>query len=463
MAWSGHGPAAMSDRPGKLLIVDDDPDILTAGALLLRRHHAGVLTTTSPDDVPGLLREHTIDAILLDMNYRPGASNAREGLRWLERILAIDPAMVVIAVTAYGNVEVAVEAMKRGAADFVTKPWRNDKLVATVRAAIDARGRAAPVTVVPAADGELLYRSREMAELVAVIDRTARTDASVLILGENGSGKEMVARAIHARSPRATRGFGAIDLGAVSESVFEAELFGHRRGAFTDARDDRIGRLEAASGGTLFLDELGNLPLRLQAKLLTVLERREVTTVGAVTPVSIDVRVISATNVAAERLRDPQVFRQDLLYRLNTVVVTVPPLRARPADVDVLLAHFLAGYARRYQRPVPRVEPSALEALRRYPWPGNVRELKHAVERAVIVSQGDLLDLDAFDLAPTPLSPHGLPLAEPAGPPVLNLDEVERTAVVEALRKHQWNVSRAAKELGITRASLYRRMEKYDL
>jgi DNA-binding NtrC family response regulator len=360
-------------------------------------------------------------------------------------------------VTAYGNIEIAVEAMKRGARDFVTKPWRNDQLAATIRAAIGARPRAAAPPVDPASG--LLHRSPEMAAVMAVVDRTAPTEASVLILGENGSGKEVIARAIHARSARAGRTLTSIDLGAVSESVFESEMFGHRRGAFTDARDDRVGRIQAASGGTLFLDEIGNLPLRLQAKLLTVLERRELSPVGATSTVPIDVRVISATNLSPDRLRDGQVFRQDLLYRLNTVVITVPPLRARPADIDVLLDHYLLDYAARYGRPPPAVAESARAALHRYPWPGNVRELKHAAERAVIVGRGEALGLDDFGIAPSGLGDAGAP--PPAG--ALNLEEIERGAVLEALRKHQWNVSRAARELGLTRTSLYRRMEKYRL
>jgi DNA-binding NtrC family response regulator len=355
--------------------------------------------------------------------------------------------------------------MKRGATDFLAKPWENEKLVASVQAALALRRSRADASyfrrrsqeLATGAVGELRFASAAMRDVMSIVSRAAPTDANVLVLGENGTGKELVARAVHRLSKRADEVFVAVDLGTVSEALFESELFGHRRGAFTDARDDRMGRFEAAQAGTLFLDEVGNLPPRLQAKLLTVLERREVTPIGDHRPTPIDVRVISATNLGDDALADDRTFRQDLLYRLNTVTIRVPPLRERPDDVPVLVEHFVALYARKYRRPAPAITEAAMERLCEARWPGNVRELRHAVERAVILTGGDVLDADAFPPATAPVA-----AASPApGDEVLNLEEVERAAVEKALRKHRWNVSHAARELGITRTSLYRRMEKY--
>jgi DNA-binding NtrC family response regulator len=428
-----------------------------------------VVAIDRPDSIPQLMAEQSFDVVLLDMNYQLGDSSGAEGLAWIQRILDADPQIVVLAVTAFGNVDLAVEAMKRGATDFLSKPWQNQRLVATVQAALTLRRSRADASyfkkrsqelAAPVVDGELRYVSTAMRDVMSVVARAAPTDANVLVLGENGTGKELVARAVHRLSRRAAEVFVAVDLGTVSEALFESELFGHRRGAFTDARDDRMGRLEAAQAGTLFLDEVGNLPLRLQAKLLTVLERRVVTPIGDHRPTAIDVRVISATNLGDDAIGNDAIFRQDLLYRLNTVTIRVPPLRDRRNDIPVLVEHFVALYARKYRRRVDGVIPSALARLVDYRWPGNVRELRHAVERAVILATGDVLDDDAFPLAPA----SGVAAAAVSdGDEVLNLDQVEKAAVIKALRKHSFNVSHAARELGITRTSLYRRMEKYGL
>ena len=368
-----------------------------------------------------------------------------------------------------GGFDVAVEAMKEGATDFVAKPWENQKLVATVSAGVKLRRSRTEAAQLKQTNSELAAATRDggqpmlgdapaMREVLELIARTAPTEANVLILGENGTGKELVARALHAQSHRASGPFMTIDLGAVTESLFESELFGHVRGAFTDAREDRIGRLQAGAGGTVFLDEIGNLPRHLQAKLLTALERREVMPVGADRPVPIDVRVISATNVPMERLRDEAVFRQDLLFRLNTVEIVLPPLRDRAEDVPALARHYAEVYARQYGKEPPKFAPGVLEALAAHGWPGNVRALKHALERAIILAGGATLEQADFQLEPDPR-------AAPKSPDIddLNLERIERQTIERALRRHRYNVSQSARELGLTRAALYRRMEKYGL
>ena len=454
------------------LIVDDDPDILLAGRMLLRGLFAAIHTAQSPQDVPGLMRKHRPDVVLLDMNFSRGATSGEEGFRLLDEVLAIDPDAIVIVITAHGGVQIAVEAMKRGATDFVSKPWANERMLATVKtaAALRATRRRADVekqravvaaAPVPGSETPLLGSSTAMRRVMSLIERAAPTDANVLILGENGTGKELVAREIHRRSRRADQVMVSVDLGAVAESLFDSELFGHVKGAFTDARTDRMGRLQAADGGTLFLDEVGNLPLHLQPKLLTALEQRRVTPVGANRPTSIDVRVVSATNLSGERLGDEARFRQDLLFRLNTVEILLPPLRERREDIPLLLDHYLGFYARKYGREMKPFAPGVLRELQDYDWPGNVRALRHAAERAVILSSGDGFAIEDFPL-PASASPRGIDAAAAVADD-LNLDRLERQTVERALKKHGWNISLAATELGLTRASLYRRMEKYGL
>ncbi|MEI9928137.1 MAG: sigma-54 dependent transcriptional regulator [Sphingomonas sp.] len=451
------------------VVIDDDDDILMASRLLLRRLFADVATFRAPEEALTAIAARTPDAVLLDANFARGATDAAEGLAWLDKLLAADPEMIVVMITAHAGVNVAVEAMKRGATDFVSKPWSNERLLAAVRtaAALRRSRRAVPKARagVPepgaAAVSPLLGRSPAMARVHSLIARAAPTDANVLVLGENGTGKELVARELHRQSLRADRVMLTVDLGAVSEDLIDSELFGHVKGAFTDARADRVGRIQAADGGTLFLDELGNLPLRLQPKLLTVLEQRQVTPVGANRPVPVDIRVIAATNLPPEKLRDEAHFRQDLLFRLNTVEIELPPLRERREDISELIEHFLGIYARRYERPVPALSDAARAALLAHDWAGNVRALRHALERAVILARD--VPLEPEDLAvggPSRLAP-----ATAAAPPGadLNLERVERRLVEEALRKHGYNISLAAAELGLSRAALYRRMEKHGL
>jgi len=459
------------------IVVDDDQDILLSARLLLRDLFVEIATFQAPDEALAAMRARTPDVVLLDANFGRGATNAAEGFQWLAEILKADPEAVVVMITAHGGVQIAVEAMKRGATDFVSKPWSNERLLATVRTAaalrnsreeaVTERKRSAAIAA-PAGEIPLLGRSPGMARVYSLIERAAPTEANVLILGENGTGKELVARELHRRSRRGEGVLVSVDLGAVAENLFESELFGHVKGAFTDARGDRIGRLQAADGGTLFLDEIGNLPLHLQPKLLTALEQRQVIPVGANKPVAIDVRVIAATNLPPDQLADEGRFRQDLLFRLNTVEIELPPLRERREDVALLVDHFIGFYAKKYAKPARDVPAHVMAQLEAYDWPGNVRALRHAAERAVILAGDGAFTADDFSLSRSS-APRLSPAA--AAPPRvvataagdLNLERAERHIVEQALKKHSYNISLAALELGLTRASLYRRMEKHGL
>jgi two-component system response regulator HydG len=458
----------MNKKPGKILVVDDDEDILGAARLLLKQHMALVHTEKNPGQIPVLLKSETYDVILLDMNFAKGATSGQEGFEWLGRILDIDPSAVVILITAYGDVGMAVRAIKAGATDFILKPWQNEKLLATLSSALSLRAsRDEALTLRERQDRlvadldrpfrDFIGRSPAMTEVFASLDKVAKTDANVLILGENGTGKELAAREIHRRSPRHREIFVGVDMGAIAETLFESELFGHVKGAFTDARDDRAGRFEVASGGTLFLDEIGNLSLPLQAKLLTVLESRQVFRVGSSRPISIDVRLICATNLPIHKMVAENRFRQDLLYRINTVEIPLPPLRDRTGDIPLLLDHFMAVYCRKYNKLLKKVGAAGLRKLEGYHWPGNVRELQHAIERAVIMSDAQILQADDFffSAAPAPQAAAALD--------AVSLEQMEKVQITRVLKKHGGNVSRAARELGISRAALYRRMEKHDL
>jgi DNA-binding NtrC family response regulator len=448
------------------VVVDDDPDIALAARLALRDLFERVETLSSPAELMPLLKEGSPDAILLDLNFERGATDGREGLKFLGRIMAEDPDAAVVIITAHGAVSIAVEALKAGASDFVAKPWSNERLAATVRSAaalrgsrIDARterGRASELA--HATETPLLGQSNTMQRVRVLIDRAAPTDANVLILGENGTGKEIVAREIHRLSRRSEHPMVSVDLGATTETLFESELFGHVKGSFTGAEADRMGRLKAADRSTLFLDEIGNLPLHLQPRLLTALEQREVLPVGSNKPVPIDVRVVAATNASADVLADEKRFRQDLLFRLNTIEIELPPLRDRREDVPVLLEHYLGLYARKYDKPERDLPAHVLEVLVRHDWPGNVRALRHAAERAVIMADGDRYRLEDF---PLPQRSEASSLAVVGDS--LNLDQLEKQMIERALRMHHFNVSLAAAELGLSRGALYRRMEKHGL
>jgi len=458
----------MNRNEGKILIVDDNEDILSAARLLLKQHVALVQTEKNPERIPVLMKNESYDVILLDMNFAKGATGGDEGFDWLRRIKVADPLAVVILITAYGDVDMAVRAIKEGATDFILKPWQNEKLVATLAACLSLRTSLMEARTLRqkqdhlSADLDRPFRdflgtSPAMQEVFTTIEKVARTEASILILGENGTGKELAAREIHRRSLRHREIFVGVDMSAVPETLFESELFGHVKGAFTDAREDRAGRFEAASGGTLFLDEIGNLPLPLQAKILTVLENRQIFRVGSSKPIPIDIRLICATNRPIHQMVAQNKFRQDLLYRINTIEVRLPSLRERGTDVPLLVEHFLAVYCRKYGLPDKKASASALLKLENYTWPGNVRELQHAVERAVIMSEAPMLQPDDFFFSSEGSAPsEGLPSG-------LNLDGMERLMVDRILNKHGGNVSKAARELGISRAALYRRLEKHGL
>jgi DNA-binding NtrC family response regulator len=458
----------MAAKQGRVLVIDDNEDILLAARVLLREHVAAVHTESDPTRIPHLLAKESHDVILLDMNFTRDVTSGADGFAWLERILDIDPEAVVVLVTAYGDVDTAVQAIKAGAIDFVLKPWQNDKLLATVTAAIRLRQSRQEVSSLRQRQrrmsedmdrpfGEIVGTSPAMQRVYSVIERVAATDVNVLILGENGTGKELVAREIHRRSSRASEVFITVDLGSVPESLFESELFGHVRGAFTDARENRAGRFEVASGGTLFLDEIGNIPLSLQAKLLTVLENRLVTPLGSNTPVNIDIRLIAATNVPIQEKVESGKFRQDLFYRINTVELHLPPLRDRHADIPLLAEHFLRRYSQKYNGNVGEIDQAALELMTRHRWPGNIRELQHVIERAVIMSRSGVLTASDLTLAADTGVSTGMEMED------YNLERIEKLAIEKALDKHGGNISRTARELGLTRASLYRRMRRYGI
>jgi DNA-binding NtrC family response regulator len=446
---------------GILLIVDDNSDVLTAARLALAPYFEKVVTLQNPDHLLGTLDRLVPDAILLDMNFAPGERTGREGLDWLRRLRVAVPTASVVLMTAFGGVSLAVEALKNGAVDFVLKPWQNDKLVATLSAAValsKARARTDILISESApSKGELIGSAVALRQVFDIINRAAPTDANVLVLGESGTGKELTAREIHRLSRRAREPFVSVDLGALPDSLFESELFGHKRGAFTGADADRAGRIVAANRGTLFLDEIGNLPLHLQRKLLTVLERREVVAVGAVNPTPIDIRLITATNRSSSELEDEGVLRQDLLFRIRTVEITLPPLRHRAEDIPALLEHFLSIYARKYDVPRRKISADALALLEKYAWPGNVRELRHAVERATILADSDRLLPEDFPFA------HQRPGPTLDSAEDLDLERTERRTIERALKLYDGNISRAAAALGLTRPALYRRLSKHQI
>lgn len=456
------------DRIGRVLIADDNEDILFAAKLLLEKHVAEVHTTTDPESIPDLMWRQRFDLILLDMNFTRDVTSGQEGFDWLARILELDPFVVVIMITAYADVDMAVKAIKSGATDFVVKPWENEKLIATVSAALrlsrsrrevqDLRSRQERLT----ADINLPFQdfvgdSPAIQRVRDIINKVAPTDANVLITGESGTGKELVARALHRESNRSSEAFISVDVAALSGSLFESELFGHVKGAFTDAKEDRAGRFELASKGTLLLDEIGNLPLALQAKLLAVIQTRRVTRVGSNHPHDVDVRLICATNMSLPDMIERGEFRQDLLYRINTVEIELPALRERVDDIPLLAHHFLRIYARKYRKQAGGINQASLNKLKAYHWPGNVRELQHSIERAVIMSSSPTLRPSDLQL-PTSTAATALSIDR-----TYQLEKIEELTIRRAMADFGGNVSRVARELGISRPALYRRLERYGL
>ncbi len=457
----------MDKELGKILIIDDDEDVLLAAKMLLKKHAQEVIIEKNPKKIPFLLNHDTYDVILLDMNFSHDTTSGKEGFYWLQQIKEKDPQAVVILITAFGDVEMAVKALKEGATDFVLKPWQNEKLIATLSTASKLKQSMNEVDTLKQAqkqmqqDSNLPFKdiigeSKAIKDVFKIIDKVAATDANVLILGENGTGKELIARAIHQRSLRKDNAFISVDMGAITETLFESELFGHKKGAFTDAKDDRAGRFEVANKGSLFLDEIGNLSMPLQSKLLTALQSRQVTRIGTNKPIPIDIRLICATNMPLYEMVEENTFRQDLVYRINTVEIQLPPLRERQDDIVLLADHFIKVYSQKYRKPTRKISSSGLKRLQKYHWPGNIRELQHAIERAIIMSEESTLTPDDFFFL-MQKSESGDPLDS------LHLEDVEKTVIQKAINKHNGNISKAAKELGLTRASLYRRLEKHGL
>lgn len=460
----------MTYKNAKVLMVDDNEDVLLAGKLLLKPHAGIIHTEKNPELIPQLLRNESYDVIFLDMNFTQDMTSGQEGFYWLNEILKLDPSAVVVLITAYGDVETAVRAVKEGATDFVLKPWQNEKFLATFSSALKLRQSRVEVDNLRERQQmlnedinhrypDLIGLSESMNKVFATIEKVAKTDANVLILGENGTGKELVARALHRQSKRADEVFVSVDMGAITQTLFESELFGHVKGAFTDAKEDRPGRFEVASGGTLFLDEIGNIPVELQAKLLTVLQNRQVARVGSNKYKEIDIRLICATNMPIYDMVSENRFRQDLLYRVNTVEIKIPPLREREGDIQVLAEHFLEIFRKKYNKPALRLSPITIKKLEKYHWPGNVRELQHSIERAVILSEGDLLMPNDFFFT----SAKGENGEDEVILDNYNLDDVEKMIIRKVVGKHGGNITKAARELGLTRTSLYRRLEKYGL
>ena len=458
----------MNVKTGKILIVDDDEDVLFSARLLLKQYYAIVRTEKNPEQIPFILKDDHYDVILLDMNFTGDATSGTEGFAWLKKTLELDPSAVIILITAFGNIEMAVKAIKEGATDFVLKPWQNEKLLATISSAMKLSESKQEIDNLLSRQKQLsqdidkefhdiIGVSEEIKKVFSTIQKISKTDANVLILGENGTGKELVARAIHRQSERDKGIFLSVDMGAISESLFESELFGYKKGAFTDAKEDRAGRFEVASGGTLFLDEIGNLNSNLQIKLLTVLQNRQVTRLGSNIPKSIDIRLICATNLPYGELTSEKRFRQDLLYRINTVEIKIPPLRNRIEDIPLLVNHFIQTYCKKYNKVVKMIDPHAIEKLQKYHWPGNIRELQHTIERVVIMNELDVIKPEEFYFSSEDHKGQNISLDN------YHLEDAEKMLIIKAVSKHGGNLTKAAKELGLTRASLYRRLEKYGL
>ncbi|MDO9554127.1 sigma-54 dependent transcriptional regulator [Rhodonellum sp.] len=458
-------------KSGKILVVDDNEDLLKAAKIFLKRHFGQVDTETNPDLLPILMVNEQYDVILLDMNFTKDVSSGQEGFYWLDRILTLDSSAVVVLITAYGDVNTAVKAIKEGATDFVLKPWENEKLLATLNAALQLRQSKMEVHELRNQNQQLyqdidrkfkdiIGQSAVMQKVFETIERVAGTDANVLILGENGTGKELIARAIHRHSKRHREAFVGVDLGSITSTLFESELFGHKKGAFTDAKEDRTGRFEQANKGTLFLDEIGNLPLPLQAKLLAALQNREVTRVGSNKPVQINIRLISATNMPINSMIFENTFRQDLLYRINTIEIRLPSLKERLEDIPLLANHFIELYSKKYNKDIRKASEALIKRMQKYHWPGNIRELQHSIERAVIMTNHSVLQPEDLFIQKAIMMEKQEDLVSLDH---LNIEDVEKILIRKALHKHNGHITRAAEELGLTRSSLYRRLERYGL
>lgn len=450
----------------KILIIDDKKSVLTALEMLLRTEFDKVFTLSNPNFLISTIQKEKIDIVLLDMNFKTGRNTGNEGVFWLNEIIKFDPSIVVIMITAYGDIDLAVKTVKEGAFNFVLKPWENSKLLATIHSAIKLRKSKLKNSTLRKTGKELIEalssnnysivgRSKPMLDLMKMVHKVAKTDANILIIGENGTGKELIAKEIHNYSKRHNKIMLSVDMGAISETLFESELFGHKKGAFTDAKNDRIGKFEMANNGTIFLDEIGNLSMPMQAKILSVLENRTITKVGNDLPVAINIRLIAATNKNLNKMIENGQFREDLLYRLNTITIELPPLRERDNDILLLAEFYLQKYAQKYEKGNLKISKKAQRKLLKYAWPGNVRELQHSVEKAVILSEDKLLTEVSFSLNQTI---HTLENMKN-----LTLEEMEKLLIISTINKEEGNMSTVAKKLGITRQTLYNKLKKYDI
>lgn len=449
-----------------ILIIDDDRDVLETARMFLKQEFSSVDIEEDPSKIDGYFEMKNYDVILLDMNFSKGVNDGQEGFKWLRHIINKDNEAIVILITAYGEVDLAVKAMKEGASDFVLKPWKNQKLLATILSALELRKSKKEVTKLKATQSAInsdtntkfsnfIGESDGVKQIKSLISKVAVTDADILILGENGTGKELVARAIHNQSNRKDSTFINVDLGALTESLFESELFGHIKGAFTDAKADKVGRFELADGGTIFLDEIGNLSLPLQAKLLTVLQSKKIQRVGSSKEINVNFRLICATNMPLTEMVAENTFRQDLLYRINTVEIKIPALNERPEDIPLLIKHFFGIYSKKYGKANMKIDKGIYSALKNYEWPGNIRELQHATERAVILSESNTIDSpELFVNQPI----NKVKIHEPK-----TLEDMEKTFIIETLENNKGNATATAKQLGLTRTALYRRLNKYGL
>jgi two-component system, NtrC family, response regulator HydG len=449
-------------KNAKILAVDDDQDVLVAVKMFLRPEVKEIITEKNPEKILSLLAQNQFDLILLDMNYKSSLNTGNEGIFWLRKIREINKTVAVIMITAYGDIDLAVRSVKEGANDFVLKPWRNERLLETIENCYQqtiAGNKQGTKKSSSKAESSLLGSSEAMQDVLYKIEKIAPTDANILILGENGTGKTEVAKLIHQKSLRHQKPFVHADLGSLTESLFESELFGHKKGAFTDAREDRAGRFESANEGTLFLDEIGNISLPQQAKLLTVLQNREVTRLGTNAPISIDIRLISATNAPIKEMASQNQYRKDLIYRLNTIEITLPPLRMRGNDVVLLAEYFMKSYGEKYHKDLVEIDEKAQQKLRQYAFPGNIRELQHSIERAVIMTDNQAITARDLDLTSSIENP--VMMVQESS--TLRIDEIEKSTILKAIERHDGNITKAARELGLTRTALYRRLGKYDI
>lgn len=456
----------MRKKEATILLVDDDDDVLFSARISLKKYFSKIITTTEPKEIISYLTNETVDVVLLDMNYRIGFDDGKEGLYWLNQIKETHPETTVVLMTAYGSVHLAVDAIKQGATDFILKPWKTEKLYGVINAGVElARSKRKNKQLQNIQDHEnkefhqktehIVGHSTAMNTAVKLLHKVAPTDANILILGENGTGKYVFAKEMHLQSKRNNAPFIHVDLGALNENLFESELFGYAKGAFTDAKKDTLGRFELAEGGTIFLDEIGNLPLHLQSKLLTVIQNRKVVRLGEATERPIDVRIICATNAPIYQMVEQQTFRQDLLYRINAIELKLPPLRERVEDIELLTRHFVTKMSQKYHKKDFDIIPSTIAKLKGYHWPGNIRELEHIMERAVIICDGSSIQPDDLHFSSQRFD------VDVSGS--LNLEDTEKKLISKAMEKHQGNISKAAKDLGLTRAALYRRLEKHNM